>query len=159
VTRRLGALLVAALALLALSACGGEAAPGDQDSPPAETGPAPPGGFTEDQIELAIEDQETNDIIGTAILSPEDEASTRILVFLDVVPEGGGRAEIRGARCEEPDAEVTHEIGALTDGQVEGVVDTALEDLMGAPHALWTVAEDDEQNGCSLIAAFGVDVD
>jgi hypothetical protein len=155
-------LVLASLLLLALPACGGgddATAPADQEFPPTETGPVPPGGFTEDQVELAIEDQETNDIIGTAILSPEDETSTRVSVFLDVVPEGDGRAEIRGARCEEPDAEVVHELGQLTEGQVEGVVDAPLEDLMGAPHALWTVAEDDAQHGCALIAAFGVDVD
>lgn len=154
------------LALLALAACGGESstapgggtAPEEQDLTPVETEPAPGGGLAEDEVELSIEDQETNDILGSALLSPESEGSTRVSVFLDEF-ERSGRAEIRGGRCEEPEAEVVHDLGALDEGYLDTLVDTTLEDLLAPHHALWTQTGTDGPRGCALIAPFGVDLD
>jgi hypothetical protein len=162
-------LLPAALAalLLALPACGGGNGaapggvtdPGDPEVMPGETGPPPPIGLGEDEVELSIEDQDTNDILGTALFRPEGETSTLVSIFLDVIEGSGGQAEIRAGRCEEADAEVTHELGPLEEGFLETVVDTPLDELMATPHALWTQSGEGGPRGCSLIAPYGVDLD
>lgn len=153
-------LLVSAV-LLALTACGGggETAP-EGDVPPTETAVVPTGGFgEEDEIELAIEDYETADIIGTAILGPAGATSTRVAVQLDAYPEGGGSAEIRSGECEGPDAEVAHELGELEEGRAEATVDQSLENLMAAPNSVFAVGPGGDDLGCALIAPFGTDVD
>jgi hypothetical protein len=154
--------------LIALPACGGNGAadgngvataPGEQEFPPTDTEAVPPGGFTEDEVALSLEDQDTADIVGTAFLTPEGETSTHVAVHLDEFPEGESTAEIREGRCEEPDAEVAHEVATLDEGYGEATVDAALEDLMAADFALWAVGPDGDDIGCALIAAFGADLD
>ena len=151
--------LALALALVGLPACGGgdgTGAPGGGDTGAGETNVAPHG-YVQEQIDLAIED-ESAFMIGTAVLAPIDEGSTRMTIFLDQYPESGATLELREGRCWIEDAPVERELGATEEGQAEFTIEQPLDELLDSQLALYVVG-DGQDLGCAYVAPYGVDLD
>jgi hypothetical protein len=117
---RLAALLVVALAVLALTGCGGD----DDEA-----------GGDETTVELAAVGDSGQS--GTATLTPtEDQTQTSVVVEVDDPVSDSQPAHIHEGTCDDLNPAPAYGLPNVVDGRSETTVDASLDDLTGGTYAI-----------------------